>query len=161
MVSSLDRAKRALVALLKALATAYNAALTLTRESCDADVSRAYRQISRKVHPDRVEEEEEPRRGGEETTPSVRTTVPKVHQGDSISPKGGYLHDRRAMNQDEERRRGGGKEHGKDSVEKQGRNEGESRHSHTPVNPSVGEDTEKFVVGWGRGQGKGKRPVSG
>ena len=38
MVSSLDRAKRALVALLKALATAYNVALTLTRESCDADV---------------------------------------------------------------------------------------------------------------------------
>ena len=67
MVSSLDRAKRALVALLKALATAYNVALTLTRESCDADVSRAYRQISRKV--------QEPRRGGEETTPSVRSRV--------------------------------------------------------------------------------------
>ena len=103
MVSSLDRAKRALVALLKALATAYNVALTLTRESCDADVSRAYRQISRKVHPDRVEEEE-PRREGEETTPSVRTTVPKVHQGDSISPKGVYLHDRRAIKHDEEKR---------------------------------------------------------
>ena len=119
MVSSLDRAKRALVALLKALATAYNVALTLTRESCDADVSRAYRQISRKIHPDRVggssEDQkrlnavrdtcqEEPRRGGEETTPSVRTTVPKVHQGKSISHKGGYLHDRRAIKYDEDKR---------------------------------------------------------
>ena len=55
MVSSLDRAKRALVALPKALATAYNVALTLPRESRDAEVSRAYRQISRNVHPDKWE----------------------------------------------------------------------------------------------------------
>ena len=81
MVSSLDRAKRALVALLKALATAYNVALTLTCESCDADVSRAYRQITRNVHPDKVggssedqkrlkvEEEEEPGRGDDPSGP--------------------------------------------------------------------------------------------
>ena len=81
MVSSLDRAKRALVALLKALATACNAALTLTRESCDADVSGAYRQITRNVHPDKVggssegqkrlkveEEEEEPERGDDDVS---------------------------------------------------------------------------------------------
>ena len=127
MVSSLDRAKRALVALLKVLATAYNVALTLTRESCDADVSRAYRQISRKV--------QEPRRGGEETTLSVRTTVPKVHQGDSISPKTNYLYDTRAINHDEEKRGAVGGNMARAARRSSGGRKRESRHSHTPVNP--------------------------
>ena len=51
------------------------------------------------------------------------TTVPKVHQGDRSSPKGGYLYDRRAIKHDEERRVGGGRKHGKGSAEKQRRKE--------------------------------------
>ena len=53
MVSVLDRAKRALVALLRKLAVLHNVALNVQRDSSDADVSSAYRKLSRKVHPDR------------------------------------------------------------------------------------------------------------
>ena len=42
MVSQVDRAKRALVTLLKQLAAAYSAVLTLTRDSSDAAVRTAY-----------------------------------------------------------------------------------------------------------------------
>ena len=53
MASSLDRAKRALVALLRALASAYSLELNVTRDSEDAGVRRAYRNVSRRAHPDR------------------------------------------------------------------------------------------------------------
>ena len=42
MVYRLDRAKRALVTLLKQLAAVYSAVLTLTRDSSDAAVRTAY-----------------------------------------------------------------------------------------------------------------------
>lgn len=48
-----QRAKRALVTLLLALASAYGVQLALTRESPDADVTRAFRRVSVKVHPDK------------------------------------------------------------------------------------------------------------
>ena len=53
MVSELDRAKRALVTLLRRLASQYAVTLDLTRDSLDADVRTAYRKVSRKTHPDR------------------------------------------------------------------------------------------------------------
>ena len=53
MVSALDQAKRALVALLRTLAAAYACAVPVTRDSADAEVASAYRKVSRKVHPDR------------------------------------------------------------------------------------------------------------
>ena len=53
MVSALDKLKRALVTLLKTLATAYGLTVTLTRESPDKDVTAAYRKVSRRVHPDK------------------------------------------------------------------------------------------------------------
>ena len=53
MVSAVDQAKRALVALLRTLAAAYACAVRVTRESEDAEVRTAYRAVSRKVHPDR------------------------------------------------------------------------------------------------------------
>ncbi len=52
MVSAIDRAKRALVTLLKALAASYGVVLQLARDSADRDVRSAYRKVSRKVHPD-------------------------------------------------------------------------------------------------------------
>lgn len=53
MVSALDQAKRALVALLRTLAAVYACAVPVTRDSADAEVASAYRKVSRKVHPDR------------------------------------------------------------------------------------------------------------
>ena len=48
-----QRAKRALVSLLLALAGAYGVPLTLTRDSPDTDVKKAWRRVSAKVHPDK------------------------------------------------------------------------------------------------------------
>ena len=53
MVAELDRAKRALVTLLRRLASQYAVTLDLTRDSLDADVHTAYRKVSGKTHPDR------------------------------------------------------------------------------------------------------------
>ena len=53
MVSALDRAKRALVALIRTLAVLYGCAQNLTREASDSDVKKAYKNLSRKVHPDK------------------------------------------------------------------------------------------------------------
>ena len=47
-----DRAKRALVALIRGFCTQYGCAIEVTRESSDADVKKAYRAVSRKSHPD-------------------------------------------------------------------------------------------------------------
>ena len=51
MPSARDLAKRALVTLLKSLATAYGLVLSLTRESADKDVRTAYRKVSVKTLP--------------------------------------------------------------------------------------------------------------
>ena len=53
MVSAVDRAKRALVTLLRLLATAYGFVADVTRESSDLEIKSAYRKLSRKVHPDK------------------------------------------------------------------------------------------------------------
>ena len=53
MVSALDRAKRALVVVLRSLASAYRCSVNATRDSSDAEVRKAYRAISRRTHPDR------------------------------------------------------------------------------------------------------------
>ena len=53
MVSVIEKAKRALVAVILYLANAYGQRVTVTRDSTDTDVSKAYRTLSRKVHPDR------------------------------------------------------------------------------------------------------------
>jgi hypothetical protein len=58
MVSAIDRAKRALVALLKHLARVYGVTVDGTRDSADKDVRRAYRQVSRRAHPDHGGNEE-------------------------------------------------------------------------------------------------------
>ena len=52
MVSELDRCKRLLVSLILALGRTYHFAINITRDSDDAVVKRAFRQASRKVHPD-------------------------------------------------------------------------------------------------------------
>ena len=53
MPSAVDLAKRELVKLLKELAAKYSItfAFTLTRESSDEDVIKAFRRVSSKVHP--------------------------------------------------------------------------------------------------------------
>ena len=53
MVSAVDQAKRALVSLLKLLATAYKCALDVTRDSSDQEVKSAYRKLSKRTHPDK------------------------------------------------------------------------------------------------------------
>ena len=53
MVSAKDNCKRALVTLLKTFATLYGCSVELTRNSTDTDVPKAYRAVSRNVHPDR------------------------------------------------------------------------------------------------------------
>ena len=62
MPSPLDRAKRALVTLINSLAVLYNCRVDITRESTDSAVSKAYRVLSRKVHPDRGGDEEAQKR---------------------------------------------------------------------------------------------------
>ena len=51
MVSAIDRCKRALVTLIRALATLYGCRVTVTRDSPDAEVRTAYRKVSWKAHP--------------------------------------------------------------------------------------------------------------
>ena len=53
MVSAVDRARRALVSVLRQLAALYAVVLDLARESADSAVKTAYRKVSRKAHPDR------------------------------------------------------------------------------------------------------------
>ena len=53
MVSALDKVKRALVSLILALATSYNFTAQVSRTSPDAEVGSAYRNFSRRFHPDR------------------------------------------------------------------------------------------------------------
>ena len=59
MVAAIDRAKRALVTLLLALASKYNVVLDLRRESADEVVRKAFRKVSLKTHPDRGGDPEE------------------------------------------------------------------------------------------------------
>ena len=54
MVSALDKAKRALVSLLRLLAAARNFVMTVDRNSSDKDVASAFRKLSAKVHPDKA-----------------------------------------------------------------------------------------------------------
>ena len=53
MVSAVEQAKRALVSLLKLLATAYKCVLDVTRDSSDQEVKSAYRKLSKRTHPDK------------------------------------------------------------------------------------------------------------
>ena len=54
MASDIDRAKRALVTLIKQLARKYKYQTDTSRDSSDGDVRKCYRSLSRKVHPDRA-----------------------------------------------------------------------------------------------------------
>ena len=58
MVSALDRTKRALVALIRALVATYTCNIHVTRDSGDAELTKAYRKLSLRVHPDRGGDEE-------------------------------------------------------------------------------------------------------
>ena len=53
MPSEVDLAKRELVKVLRALAAKYKVTLSLTRESSNQDVDKAFRRVSLKVHPDK------------------------------------------------------------------------------------------------------------
>ena len=53
MPSPLETAKRALVALLRALGLAFHCQVTVTRDSSEQEVNRAFRKVARKVHPDK------------------------------------------------------------------------------------------------------------
>ena len=53
MPSALDAAKRALVKLLRATATKHQTETSVNRESCDKDVTKAFRTVSLRAHPDK------------------------------------------------------------------------------------------------------------
>ena len=53
MVSEIDRTKRALVTLIRQLAGIYSITLALNRDCSDDVLRKAYRTLSRKVHPDK------------------------------------------------------------------------------------------------------------
>ena len=59
MVSTIDYARRALVALLKALAKNYGVVLALSRDSSDAQICTAVQEVSLKAHPDHGGSEED------------------------------------------------------------------------------------------------------
>ena len=52
MVSSVDRAKRALVSLLLHPAKLYRVVLDITRDSADGEMRKSFKKVSRKAHPD-------------------------------------------------------------------------------------------------------------
>ena len=52
-MSELQRAKRALVAVMLSLGRAYGFILGVNRESADKDLTSAYRRLAKKVHPDK------------------------------------------------------------------------------------------------------------
>ena len=52
MVSNVDTTKRALVTLLKSLASIYLVVVGITRESSDVQLRSAFRKVSRRAHPD-------------------------------------------------------------------------------------------------------------
>ena len=62
MVSAIDLTKRALVTLLRSLALAYNCNVDVHRDSQDEALRKAYRKVSRSVHPDRGGSEEDQKR---------------------------------------------------------------------------------------------------
>ena len=53
MPSAVDLAKRELVKVLRELAEKYGVVLTLTRDSANKDVEKAFRKVARRVHPDK------------------------------------------------------------------------------------------------------------
>ena len=53
MASAKDLAKRALVTLIRFLAGVYSSTVVVKRDSTEEDVRKAYRTLSRTVHPDR------------------------------------------------------------------------------------------------------------
>ena len=53
MPSALAQAKRALIVVIRALAASFSCPVSVGRDSADQDVHRAFRQLSRKVHPDK------------------------------------------------------------------------------------------------------------
>ena len=53
MPSELEKAKRALVLMLKSLAQKYGVNLVLSRDSSDDEVRTAYRKVALKSHPDK------------------------------------------------------------------------------------------------------------
>ena len=61
-VGALQRAKRAFVGVLRSLATAYGITVEVTRDSEDAAVTRAYKRVLLKVHPDKGGTEEDAKR---------------------------------------------------------------------------------------------------
>ena len=58
MPSALDVAKRALVKLLRATASKHHTETSVSRESCDKDVAKAFRTVSLRAHPDKGGEKE-------------------------------------------------------------------------------------------------------
>ena len=56
--SAIVKAKRALVILLRSLAALYQVHFSCTRDSSDAEVLRAFRQLALKVHPDRAHQQQ-------------------------------------------------------------------------------------------------------
>ena len=53
MVSDIEKAKRALIAVIRSLSLLYNCCFDISRESVDTAITKAYRSLSRKVHPDK------------------------------------------------------------------------------------------------------------
>ena len=80
MVSALDRAKRALVAVIRALVTTYGCNIHVTRDSSDAELTKAYRKLSLKVHPDRGGDEEHQQRFVFMSLAGERTRGPPHHR---------------------------------------------------------------------------------
>ena len=93
MVSELDRAKRALVTLIKSLAALYSVVVEVVRDSDDAVIRGAFRKVSRKVHPDRGGNEADQKRLNEAYESWCKAVREKGSRG---RPKKGGPADRNA-----------------------------------------------------------------
>ena len=88
MVSAADLAKRAFVVLLKSLADVYGVTLNLSRDSPAEQIRNAYRQVSRKAHPDRGGDPEEQKAlNNAHDAWSAAAKQKQKHGGDKRSPQ--------------------------------------------------------------------------
>ena len=53
MVSDVEKAKRAFIVVIRSLSVLYNCCFDISRDSADTAITKAYRALSRKVHPDK------------------------------------------------------------------------------------------------------------
>ena len=134
MVSAKDNCKRALVTLLKTLGALYGCCVGVTRESTETEVRKAYRAVSKGVHPDRGGNTEDQKRldltygaWNNAGTAKTKAETKKGKEGKDCREGKEGKEGRRGRNERKgrkERKEGKGRRDGKEGKKKKQRKEG-------------------------------------